>query len=45
MRNLIKATVMMLLVCFLAACASNSQKAPCDYHGHFCGTQTKINQW
>lgn len=37
-------------ICWLASilltsCTSTPLKAPCDTHGHFCGSKVKINQW
>lgn len=45
MKNLINVCVMLSLVLFIAGCATDSMKAPCDNQGHFCGRKIKINQW
>lgn len=40
-----KLSLVALMGLLLSACASESLKAPCDLHAHFCGQKTKINQW
>lgn len=45
MNTVFKLISVLLLGSLLAACASQSIKAPCDQYAKFCGTKTKINQW
>lgn len=45
MKNLINMCVMLGLVIFIAGCATDAMKAPCDNQDHFCGQKIKINQW